>query len=170
MELAGEEVVIPGAQASCLVRQIESLLASAQLLLHPFCLGQVTYSPEKAEDLAPAVEHAGQRDLGGKPGSIPAHHPALRAGPSRVGCIHHGPFHDSFLLVLRQEQIVHGKADELILRVAEDALDVRIPGQAVSAIVQFESRVADRLLLGRAVVLAPPGSIIFRPTAAVVVA
>ena len=60
MQFAGQDIVIPGAEAGSFVGEIECLPAPAELLLDPFVLGQIMHFLGKSAKLPLPVEHAGQ--------------------------------------------------------------------------------------------------------------
>src|SRR5215212_7931661 len=69
--------MVPGAEAGRLVRQLERLLVSAELLLHSAHLAEIPDPLGEAEKLAVAVVHPGSRDRGPELGAVLPYQPLL---------------------------------------------------------------------------------------------
>ena len=149
--LAGDEVVVPGAEARGFEGEVQCFPALANLFFGSPDIGQVAQGLGKPDDLALSVPSRAGGDRSPEPVSVLAHQPALTGGAAVLDRRCQLPRRNIRRLIFRGEEVGHRGAEELGHAIAEHAIDPLVPGRVAPLGVKHEDGVVDDLVGRRAV-------------------
>ena len=139
--VAGREIVLPGAEAGGLQRQLERLLLPAKLLLRLLALRQVAQPPGEPEQATLAIVHAGGGDRSPEAAAVLPEQPAVGGElppPGRLGQVRG---RRTALAVVGGVEVGGGGLEELGLLVAQHPADAGVPAGRSSLGVEQDDRV-----------------------------